>query len=49
MNPFRWSFRAQFLSGFVACAALLAYAFYVQFELQIQPRRLTSIAPARRP
>ncbi len=37
MNPFRWSFRAQFLSGFVACAALLAYAFYVQFEMQIQP------------
>lgn len=37
MNPFRWSFRAQFLSGFLACAALLAYAFYVQFEMQIQP------------
>jgi disulfide bond formation protein DsbB len=37
MNPFRWSFRAQFLYGFLACAALLAYAFYVQFELQIQP------------
>ena len=37
MNPFHWSFRTQFLLGFVACAALLAYAFYVQFELQIQP------------
>src|SRR5688500_7064493 len=37
MNPFRWSFRAQFLSGFLTCAGLLAYAFYVQFEQQIQP------------
>ena len=37
MNPFRWSFRNQFLLGFVACAALLAYAFYVQFQLGIQP------------
>jgi disulfide bond formation protein DsbB len=37
MNPFRWSFRAQFLSGFLACAALLGYAFYVQFVEQIQP------------
>ena len=27
----------QFLSGFLACAGLLAYAFYVQFEQQIQP------------
>ena len=37
MNPFRWSFRAQFLSGFLVCAALLGYAFYVQFVEQIQP------------
>jgi disulfide bond formation protein DsbB len=37
MNPFRWSFRSQFLLGFSACAALLAYAFYVQFQLGIQP------------
>lgn len=37
MNPFRWSFRAQCLSGAAACAGLLAYAFYVQFELQILP------------
>ena len=28
MNPFRWSFRVQFLGGFLACAALLAYALY---------------------
>lgn len=37
MNPFRWSFRLQFLLGFVACAGLLAYALYVQFVEQIQP------------
>ena len=37
MNPLQWSFRKQFLLGFLACAALLAYAFYVQFELQILP------------
>lgn len=30
MNPFRWSFRAQFLLGFAACVALLAYALYTQ-------------------
>ena len=37
MNPFRWSFRSQFLLGFAVCAALLGYAFYVQFQLDIQP------------
>ena len=37
MNPFRWPFRAQCLLGFLACAGLLAYAFYVQFALEIQP------------
>lgn len=37
MNPFRWSFRKQFLLGFACCAALLGYAFYVQFHLRIQP------------
>ena len=38
MNPFRWSFRSQFLLGSVACAALLGYAFfYVQLHLGIQP------------
>ena len=37
MNPFQWSFRSQFLLGFLACAALLGYALYVQFQLQIQP------------
>lgn len=37
MSLFRWSFRRQFLVGFVACAALLAYALYVQFQLKILP------------
>ena len=37
MNPFLWSFRSQFLLGFAVCAALLGYAFYVQFQLDIQP------------
>ena len=42
MNPLQWSFsspsfRGQFLLGFVACAALLSYALYVQFQLQILP------------
>ena len=37
MNPFRWSFRSQFLLGFLICAALLGYAFYVQFKLGLQP------------
>jgi protein dithiol:quinone oxidoreductase len=30
MNPFRWSFRAQFLLGFVICAGLLGYALYLE-------------------
>lgn len=30
MNPFRWSFRAQFLLGLAVCLALLAYALYTQ-------------------
>jgi disulfide bond formation protein DsbB len=31
MNPFRWSFRAQFLFGFFACVAVLAYALYSEY------------------
>ena len=30
MNPFRWSFRAQFLAGFLGCVALIGYAIYTQ-------------------
>jgi disulfide bond formation protein DsbB len=37
MNPFHWSFRSQFLLGFAICGALLGYAFYVQFQLGIEP------------
>ena len=36
-NPFRWSFRAQCVAGFLVCAALYAYAIYVQFVLGIEP------------
>jgi protein dithiol:quinone oxidoreductase len=28
INPFSWSFRAQYLFGFLVCAALIAYALY---------------------
>lgn len=37
MNPLRWSFRAQFFTGFVACAGLLAYALYTQHFLGLMP------------
>ena len=37
LNPFRWSFRAQYFAGFAVCAAFLAYAYYVQFQLGIEP------------
>ena len=36
-NPFRWSFRMQMLAGFIACAGLLAFALYSQFELGLLP------------
>ena len=36
-NPFRWSFRAQYAAGFLVCFALLAYAYYVQFDLGVEP------------
>ena len=36
-NPFAWSFRAQFLSGFVACYALIGYALYVQYGMLMLP------------
>ncbi len=31
------SFRTLYLLGFAACAALLGYAYYVQFDLHIEP------------
>jgi protein dithiol:quinone oxidoreductase len=36
-NPFAWSFRAQYLTGFLICAVLLAYAFYEQFQMGVEP------------
>ena len=36
-NPFAWPFRAQYLTGFVLCALLLAYAFYEQFQMHVEP------------
>ena len=37
MNPFRWSFRAQFLAGFLGCVALIAYAIYTQLSQGLEP------------
>ncbi len=36
-NPFRWSFRAQCLSGFAACAALIGFAIFSQFAWGLEP------------
>lgn len=36
-NPFAWGFRAQFLTGALLCASLLAYALYVQFGMLMLP------------
>lgn len=37
LNPFRWSFRAQFFAGFVVCVALLGYALFAQYYLGENP------------
>lgn len=37
MNLIRASFRTQFLLGFVVCAGLLAYAFYLQLHDGLEP------------
>lgn len=36
-NPFRASFRVQFLLGFLACSALMAYALYAEHVLGLEP------------
>ena len=36
-NPFAWSFRLQFLLGFLICAALLAYAVFAQYGQMFEP------------
>ena len=51
-NPFAWSFRAQFALAALVCVALLAYAYYEQFAMHIEPcpmcifQRLAFIAMA---
>ena len=37
MNPFAWSFRAQFALGAFICAAMLGYALYVQHGMFMMP------------
>jgi len=37
MNPLRWSFRTQFLLGFLICVALLGYAIYLQLHMGLEP------------
>lgn len=37
LNPLRASYRVQFLLGFLACAALMAYALYAEYVLYLQP------------
>jgi protein dithiol:quinone oxidoreductase len=36
-NPLSWSFRAQFLLGFVLCFGLIGYALYVQYGMLMSP------------
>lgn len=36
-NPFAWPFRSQMLFGFLACAALLAYAVFAQYGQMFEP------------
>lgn len=36
-NPFRWSYRAQTLLGFVACVALIGFALFSQFQWGLIP------------
>ena len=40
MNPFRWSFRTQFLFGFLVCAALVGYAIWTQLYGGLEPCNL---------
>lgn len=37
MNPFTWSFRAQYFTGFMLCVSLLAYALYVEHGMLMMP------------
>ena len=37
LNPFAWSFRAQFFFGCFCCATLLAYAVFAQYGQMFEP------------
>lgn len=37
MNPFRWSYRTTYLTGFFLCVALLGYALYAEHVLGMVP------------
>ncbi|MEL1265037.1 disulfide bond formation protein B [Pseudoxanthomonas putridarboris] len=37
MNPFRWTFRAQYLLGFLICAGLLGFALYLEHFRNLVP------------
>lgn len=36
-NPFAWSFRLQFLSGFLLCASFIGFAIFSQFQWGLNP------------
>ena len=36
-NPFRWSYRFQFLLGFLLCAGLIGFALFSQFQWGLLP------------
>ncbi len=40
MNPLRWSYRSVYLLGFCICAALMAYALYLQHHEGLHPCEL---------
>lgn len=37
MNPFRWSYRVSFFSGFLVCAGLLGFALFAEYSLGMYP------------
>lgn len=36
-NPFHWSFRSQYLLGFLLCASFIGFAIFSQFQWGLQP------------
>ena len=37
MNPLHWSYRVNFLVGFLICVALLGFALYAEYQLGMTP------------